>query len=190
MRRIAILLLPCLLIFLFGLHFYAKAIKSRVVVHSGEKADLIVVLTGGAGRIAEGLRLLEAKMAPKLLVTGVEASDRLHLVMPDQNLADLKRRGSLLIDPSAKNTKENAQQTRDMLAKIHPKPERLLLVSSSYHLPRVELAFQRTLPAEYQISLHAVQSQNYDPDGWWKSWRSTKLLTGEFLKYLWYSVAL
>ena len=48
-----------LLDFLLGHLFYAKEIKSRSIDNSGEKADLIVVLTGGSVRIAEGLILLE-----------------------------------------------------------------------------------------------------------------------------------
>ena len=37
-----------------------------------EKTDAVIVATGGAGRISQGLAVLDAGFAPRMLVTGVD----------------------------------------------------------------------------------------------------------------------
>ncbi|HLB59039.1 MAG TPA: YdcF family protein, partial [Bdellovibrionota bacterium] len=156
MRWFISILLLGVFLFVGGFFLFTNGVYDRPPDKIPPQVDLIVVLTGGSGRIAEGLRLLEGGFAPRVFVTGVEAADQFYLVTPGYDIEALKANGKLLIDPSAKNTKENALQTKSFLEKLSPKPKRLLLVTSTYHLPRAELIFRKTLPAEFELYVHPV----------------------------------
>lgn len=190
MKKLLLIFSFLLLSLVIGLGLYARAIKIRSNFTDPEKVDLIVVLTGGSGRINEGVRLLDQGVAPRLFVTGVEAAGQLYLNAPSYDLKKLKNDGRVLVDPTAKNTNENALRTKEMIEELSPPPFRILLVSSTYHLPRAELVFKKILPTTAKISLYPVKSINYDPDKWWRDITSLKLLVGEFFKYLWYRFSL
>ena len=191
MKKIYIIVIITLLISIsVGLVLYARAIKVRSDVVRPEKVDLIVVLTGGSGRIIEGARLLEEGIAPRLFVTGVEAAGQFYLNAPGYDLKKLKDEGKVLVDPTAKNTIENALQTKAMITQLKKVPSSILIVSSTYHLPRAELMFKKVLPKTIKIFIYPVKSSNYDPDVWWRDFTSLKLLVGEFFKYLWYRLFL
>lgn len=179
------LLLLLLILLTSGLFLYARNIRINSKRFHPEKVDLIVVLTGATGRINEGVRLLDGGIAPLLFVTGVEAAGQFYINAPGYDVKRLKSEGKVLVDPTAKNTKENAYQTKEVIQKIFPKPHSILLVTSSYHIPRAELIFKKSLPS-VDIYIYPVKSSSYDPNNWWKDLRSLKLLVGEFFKYLWY----
>lgn len=168
-----------------GLFLYARTIRMSSARGCPEKADLIVVLTGAAGRINEGVRLLDEGVAPLLFVTGVEAAGQFYLNAPGYDVKRLRMEGKVLVDSTAKNTRENAFQTKLILKKIKPTPKSILLVTSVYHIPRAVLMFRKRL-SSVEICAHPVRSSNYDPNRWWKDFMGIKILVGEFFKYLGY----
>src|SRR3990167_2955311 len=183
MKRLLLLILLLLFISVIaGLLLYARNIRLSSGLGDPERVDLIVVLTGATGRINEGMRLLEGGVAPLLFVTGVEAAGQFYLNAPGYDVKRLRMEGRVLVDPTAKNTRENAFQTKLILRKIRPTPQSILLVTSTYHIPRAELMFKKWLPS-VAIYVHPVKSGNYDPNDWWRDIRSIKLLVGEFFKY-------
>jgi uncharacterized SAM-binding protein YcdF (DUF218 family) len=154
------------------------------------RADLIVVLTGASGRINEGVRLLDEGVAPHLYITGVEGVNQFHVNAPGYDIEKLQDDKKLMVDPSAKNTKENAEQTKNMISELDVIPRSILLVTSTYHMPRAELIFKKALQSNIAIYLYPVKSNNYDPEYWWRDFTSIQLLVTEFFKYLWYRLYL
>ncbi len=114
-------------------------------------ADGIVVLTGGAERIATGLRLLQEGCCERLLISGVghgaELAELLHGTGVDPD--PLAERISL--GRAATNTAGNADEAAAWAHANHL--HSLLVVTAFYHMPRALTELARTAP---DLVLHAV----------------------------------
>ncbi len=146
-----------------------------------QHTDAIVVLTGGAERVAEGLRLLAAGSADRLLISGVHPSvtlAELLALVPDvpPEVAD-----RVVLGYAAGDTEGNAAEAADW-AKAEGVGS-LRLVTAAYHMPRSLLEFRRALP-EVEILSHPVFPGAVKQDAWWQDVDSATLLLGEYVKYL------
>jgi len=144
-------------------------------------ADGIVVLTGGAERVAAGLRLLEAGVSARLLISGVGGR-----VMFDElaQLAGAEARLVAVLAPkvtlgrAAASTHGNAMETAQW-ARTHA-ISKLGVVTAGYHMPRALAELRRQLPWVVLVpapvqppAMHALAALN--------TWR---LLVGEYVKFL------
>ncbi len=133
------------------------------------RADAIVALTGGAGRVEAALRLLAEGRARIALVSGVGGA---------AEFAALARRAG--VDPAlgarvtlgraALTTRGNAAETAAWVRANDA--HSLLVVTASYHMPRALAELARAMPG---VALHPV------PVAADASWR---LLAGEYVKFL------
>lgn len=100
---------------------------------------------GGADRLYQGMRLLQAGAAPRILVSG-GGEPPSEAVLARQVLLSMGIPDSaILIEPSSRTTWENAKLTAALASK-HPElfpRKRLLLVTSALHLRRAIWSFQR-----------------------------------------------
>ncbi len=146
-------------------------------------SDAIVVLTGGAERIAEGLALLEAGRAKRMLISGVDRGT---------GLADLRRQGTakakaetfaccVTLGHEAQDTKGNAVEAAIWMRETGYGS--LLLVTASYHMPRGELYFRARMP-NVRILTHPVFPPTVPLAEWWRHSGTARLLAEEFNKYL------
>ena len=145
------------------------------------RADAIVALTGGASRINDAVELLASGRGERLLITGVS---------PSTNTAELARLvpdhqrwfGCCIdLDYSAINTIGNAVETRRWALKrgFHS----LVVVTSSYHMPRAMLEIGHRLPGVTLIPFPVVTEQRR-AEPWWSHAASAKILVSEYLKYI------
>lgn len=147
----------------------------------GEQADGIVVLTGGAQRVDGALSLLAGGHARRLLVSGVyEKTTRAQLAVHNPDAAKLFS-CCVDLDYRARNTIGNAIETRRW-AKEHDFRS-IIVVTSNYHMPRA-LVELRSILQDYDIKPYAVVTGSVDPDAWWRSATSARLLMAEYGKYL------
>ena len=107
-----------------------------------KKADAIVVLTGGKGRVEEGVRLFRESRAEFLFFVGVDPSVRksdLYRPKPGDPAAD-----NVILEKSSRNTLENSIFGRDLIVRsgVHS----VLLITSRYHLKRASIMFLNSLP--------------------------------------------
>ncbi len=142
------------------------------------KADAIVVLTGGKGRVEEGVRLFRASRAKYLFFVGVDPSVRksdLYRPKPGDPSAD-----NVILEKSSRNTLENSIFGRDILMSsgVHS----VLLITSRYHLKRSSLLFRNSLPTDITIIPYPVDTVNLK-ESWWNHGGSFQLLFREFYKY-------
>ena len=144
-------------------------------------ADGIVVLTGGTSRITDALELLASGRGKRLLITGVN---------PGTTTGDIARQtvdyGRLLnccvdLDYSALNTLGNAVQARRWANEHGFKS--LIVVTSSYHMPRALAELAHQLPDAALIPFPVV-SDRLRIEPWWSNSETTKLVLSEYLKYL------
>lgn len=140
----------------WGIGFAWFAWQAYRGVPPPERADGIVVLTGGADRIATALRLLSEGRAPVLLISGVPPKE---LRGPD--LEELAGRAG--IDPgplaarvtvgrAATTTWGNAAETAEWAGRLNLRS--LIVVTAGYHMPRALLELGRALPG---VELHPVR---------------------------------
>jgi len=145
------------------------------------KADGIVVLTGGAGRVELALRLLAEGRAGRLLVSGTGPGDIGDIVARagiDSGLSARVPQGAVTLGRGARSTRGNAAETADWAAAhdLHS----LLVVTSGYHMARAMLELRRTLPAD--IALHPVPLVPRAVDGHDRP--PLRLLAAEYAKWL------
>jgi uncharacterized SAM-binding protein YcdF (DUF218 family) len=148
-------------------------------------ADGIVVLTGGAERVAAGLRLLREGNAGQLLVSGVGHAAALRDLATSSGLdpaafSELAER--ITLGRSAGSTHGNALETQAWASRLHITS--LIVVTAGYHMPRALAELRGSLPDVVLIP-YAVQ-----PPGMRSAGRAIpapaawRLLAGEYSKFL------
>lgn len=142
--------------------------------------DAIVVFTGDKGRIKRALELTSKWPEAKMLISGVHGANNLRTIMAGHQDAEtiLASPMQVDIDYEAMDTLGNVRETLEHLDSAQEKMERILVVTSDYHVLRVRMIFraqigQRPLAIYYE----AIQSD-------WSSWANIKKLMIESVKTL------
>lgn len=145
------------------------------------RADGVVVLTGGAGRVEAGLALLASGAAPHLLVSGVfdPLTDARFLAQWPE--AEPWFECCITLGRRARDTHGNAAETAAWAEAGSRR--RLFLVTSDFHLRRALVEHRRALPEAEFIPV-AVETRMLSPRLWLASPRAAVVSFGESLKYL------
>jgi uncharacterized SAM-binding protein YcdF (DUF218 family) len=146
-----------------------------------QPADVIVVLTGGEGRVAEGARLLQTGKGRALYVSGTHPSVKKKELFQDFVLDAALRRCCVVLDPVATNTRGNARETARWL--VGRQAERVILVTADWHMPRSLLEFHTALPRA-EIIPRPVRDVRVPVRAWWDTPAAARTLAVEYLKYL------
>ncbi|WOH82599.1 YdcF family protein [Bradyrhizobium sp. BEA-2-5] len=146
-----------------------------------QKADGIVVLTGGSSRVSDAMELLAAGYGRRLLISGVhptnDASDISRSVPDSKGLMSC----CVDLDRSALNTRSNAAETRRWARERGFKS--LIVVTSNYHMPRALVEFSHAMPQMTLIPF-AVVGDKWREEPWWTSGATFRLLLSEYAKYV------
>ena len=150
------------------------------VADRASKTQAIVVLTGGSGRVNEGLKLLDQDLAARLFVSGVYRG------LDVRKLLQLARRSPGELEArigigNAVDTIENASETAAW-AQRH-KVTSLRLVTGAYHMPRSLLEFRHAMPGTTIIP-NPVYPDHVKLDEWWAWPGTTALFISEYNKFL------
>ncbi len=148
----------------------------------GRKTDAVVVLTGGADRIGEGVRLLGEGRAPVLFVSGVGAGVTAERLL---ELAEYSGDRALAccieLGRTARDTVGNAAEVAIWAAERGARS--LRIVTAAYHLPRALHLLRRAAPGVEMLA-HPVVPETLKLDGWWQ-WPGTReVLVRAYHKYL------
>lgn len=141
-------------------------------------ADAIVVLTGGADRIADGLRLLAAGRGRELLVSGVASRLDLAEMARHAGLDPAPLTGHVTLGRAALSTRGNA--TEAALWARQNGFRSLILVTATYHMPRARAEFARAMPDVTLYAAAVVPPAMRSP---WQ-WPTLRLLAVEYSKFL------
>ena len=140
--------------------------------------DGIVVLTGGAERVATALQLLAEDRAPVLLVSGVGRGTDIAALPHAPGLPDDALAKRVTLGHSATTTAENAAETAAWARENGVRS--LIVVTAGYHMPRALLELRRALPEAmfYPVPVQPPAMRHaHDPATW-------RLLAGEYSKWL------
>lgn len=169
----ALLVAVGFLVFVYSIH--------RETPESTVRADGIVVLTGGTERIARGIRLLATKRANRLLISGVNT--RTSPAALSKRTPGYEALFNCCIDVGykAQDTIGNATETLEWVQEHNF--DSLIVVTSSYHMPRSLAELHRALPG---ITLHAhpVVPASVRAEAWYANPGTAKLLFWEYAKFL------
>jgi len=140
----------CLLVFaltVFATSFYqfAERATQQANLNALPKADAIVVLTGEDSRIYSAVKLLKAQNGRRLLISGVSKAVSDKTVYETYAAQNAERYCCIDLDRLSLDTKGNARQTADWAA-LHDF-SRLIVVTSSYHMPRSLQHLRNEMPA-------------------------------------------
>jgi len=123
----------------------------------GMVSDAVIVPTGGAGRIARGLEVLDRGLAAKLLVSGVDPEVRPGEFAAEFGVAPQQMECCVTLGFAAVDTRSNAAETAKWVAQNEVRS--LRLVTTDWHMRRAAGEIERTLPDHVTIIRDAVTSQ-------------------------------
>jgi uncharacterized SAM-binding protein YcdF (DUF218 family) len=170
--------------FIVYIPIYAKMQKGRAAGAFFQKSpDAIAVFTGDKGRIAYAMELLKSNPTSKLFISGVHSANSFQTLLNKQvgkgaSESELSAAGMQIdLDYESRNTFENVRETVEYL-KTNPEIQRVLIISSDYHIMRVKLIishfFNGPNPEFYFDSVPNTYT----------SWRETRKLLKEALKIM------
>ena len=180
-KRLVIVVLLLAALWIGGLVRFAATLPTDPET-PGRKTDAIVVLTGGADRIEEGVRLLGEGRAPVLFVSGVGDG------VTAERLLELAGRASssplaccIELGRAARDTVGNAAEVAVWAAER--KARSLRIVTAAYHLPRALHLLRRAAPG-IEMLAHPVIPETLNLDGWWRWPVTREVLVRAYHKYL------
>ncbi len=161
------------LIFVYSIHLETP--KTTV------RADGIVVLTGGTERIAQGIRLLASKRASRLLISGVNKRTTRAALSKRTPGYDELFRCCIDVGYKAQDTIGNASEAREWVQENEFRS--LIVVTSSYHMPRSLVELRSALPGT-ALYTHPVVPRSVRAEAWYANPGTAKLLFWEYAKLL------
>ena len=141
-------------------------------------ADCAVVLTGGAGRVREGMALVEKGLVKTLIISGVNPNTDLYDLVTPMDLSLGVKPSQIILERRSLTTYGNARQSGPILEAL--RCGEIVLITSQIHMYRAKKTFEAALPETIKIVPHAVPASKSEEENW--------NLTTEVLKSLFYSL--
>jgi uncharacterized SAM-binding protein YcdF (DUF218 family) len=167
------IILLILLFFLYFLKYFIEVHSSAKNNYQNKSYDAAVVLTGDKYRINKGLELIKEDIVNKLLISGVNKDINKNQI--EKQYINFKELFNccIEIENKSRNTFENARESYLWMKNNNFKS--LIIISSSYHLPRTKLEFSRFIKEE---NIFFLSSDNFLKN------ISFKKLFIEYIKYI------
>lgn len=164
----------------FGFVLFAVSV-TREDATGWDKADGIVVLTGGDNRIEAGAKLMSEGRAKRMLISGVNR--KVSREEMQRILGIDKQTFNCCVDLGyeALDTVGNADETRTWANSNGY--TRLIIVTSRYHMPRSLAELALVMPG-ITLLPYAVTPRRFPETAWWLHMATTRVLLSEYLKYL------
>lgn len=163
-------------ILLFIMLIVKSAGNFLVVDEKPEKSDVIIVLSGGEGRLEKGVALYKEGFAPYLLLSNGSVDQlyerALQLGMP----AD-----SIIMENESTSTLENARFSKKVMQKYQF--HSAIVVSSNFHMRRVKVLFDRAYKnSDIQLIYSSGVNPSYHPNQWWRTKNDRDTTFIEYIK--------
>ena len=173
-------LLTFLVPFVGGYVWFSRQIAYQEVTEV-KIAEGIIVLTGGADRVADGLKVLSEDYAERLLITGVSAGTSASDI--SKKFPNFREAIECCVELGykAQNTAGNAEEAL-AFAKHHGLHKALIIVTSNYHMPRTLLEMKASL-GPIELIAYPVIPERLKGRYWWNSLEMSRLIFGEYIKY-------
>lgn len=152
-----IIRLSSLALILYGLGFFLFSVTLAGPAPSQAKTDAIVAITGGEGRIEQGVAMLAEGRGKRMLVAGADpAVTKRDLV---RRLGGRRQLVECCVDLGSESvdTRSNAEEARRWIERRGYRSVRL--ITSDWHMRRAQYEFRRQLDGKVEIIPDAVRSE-------------------------------
>jgi uncharacterized SAM-binding protein YcdF (DUF218 family) len=166
--------------FAAGFAFFTSHITHMSQPVTVDRADAIVVLTGGTDRLKPAIELLKNSSGKKLLISGVNPDTSKQEIAAAYGITVDLADCCLDIDQIAANTVGNAAQSAKWLRANAFKS--VILVTSNYHMPRAEKELRR-LSGGLKIIQYPLVNSDLSNWKWLEQPDAFRLILTEYLKY-------
>ena len=123
----------------------------------GAKTDAVIVPTGGPGRIARGIAVLDRGLAKRMLVSGVDPEVRPQEFAAEFGVSPRMMACCITLGYAAVDTRSNAAETAKWVAQNEVRS--LRLVTTDWHMRRAAGELDRMLPDHVTVVRDAVPSK-------------------------------
>ena len=144
-----------LAVWLLGFAWFAATLPQPAP--AAGKTDVIVVPTGGSGRIARGIELLRQGSAEKLLVSGVFEDVKPREFAAQYGLSPREMDCCVVLGFAALDTRGNARETAEWIRQ--GEYGSLRLVTSDWHMRRSRNELEQVLPEGVEVIEDSVSSE-------------------------------
>jgi uncharacterized SAM-binding protein YcdF (DUF218 family) len=159
--------------------FAASAV--RPTSEANVVADGIVVLTGAERRIEAGLKLLRDGSGRRLLISGMHARTTPGEALRHAGATGARAPCCIDFGYEAQDTIGNAAETKAWVERHGF--SRLVVVTSSYHMPRSLTELALALPG-VELVAHPVMPRVLGEGAWWLRPSAARVLVAEYFKLL------
>lgn len=152
-------------------------------------ATLVVVLTGGKGRISTALNTYASGRGQALFVAGAGAKTTREALIRENMSAEAaaqlseERRQGIIVETQSRNTIENAYAVARFL-RASPEITDVILITSAYHMRRSLLIFDNALGKTVTIHPQTAKDSTYGRETWWDSFTGFTITLQECGKLL------
>lgn len=181
MKLFLVAFFVCMGLFVGGFLQFSNKVTGYVQPADIEAADAIAVLTGGSSRIEAALDLLAEGKGKRLLITGVNAATRMEDIKARSSVDSALFSCCVDMESIAVDTIGNAVETAKWVDQF--KYSSLIVVTSSYHMPRSIVEFKRNMP-DTVLTPYPVLLDSINRDDWWHNAKTLRFMLSEYLKFL------
>ncbi|MFD2880322.1 YdcF family protein [Paenibacillus rhizoplanae] len=130
-----------------------------------KQADVIIILSGGEGRVEQGVKLFQEGYAPQLLLSNSQEITGPAGDMRQTALSLGIREDAILTEDAAESTYQNAQFTLPIMKQKGFKSA--IVVSSDFHIRRVKFIFDHVYRKSGIELTYIGADSGYNANAWW-----------------------
>lgn len=176
-RRVIIFI--CLLLLITG---FFTAGRFLSLTESPKQADVIIVLSGGQGRVEKAAELYKAGYALYIILSNAKESMSSSGDMLQTALDLGIPRDAIYTENSADSTLQNAEFTLPIMKEHNFKSA--IVVSSDFHIRRVKLLFDRVYKKSDIELTYVGSASGYNAKRWWSDRKSRETTFNEYVKMI------
>ncbi|MFB5282771.1 YdcF family protein [Peribacillus sp. Hz7] len=173
LKKVMMILFGVILLFMVTVN---SAGNFLVIDEKTVKSDVIIVLSGGEGRLEKGVKLYKEGFASYLLLSNGSVEQ---LYERAQKLGVPK--DSIIMEVKSMSTLENARFSKEVMLKH--KFQSAIVVSSNFHMRRVKVLFDQAFRnSDIKLTYVSGENEAYTPKKWWsEKWNRDTTFT-EYIK--------
>ena len=180
-RTIGVGVAAAVWLLVLGFVWFAASVL-RDPVAPGDKADAIVVLTGGEARIKAGVDLLARGQGQRLLISGVNQNTSARDLVRATGIDPERFSCCVDLGYTALDTVGNAKEIRAWAETR--KYTSLIVVTSSYHMPRSLIELRRALPGTRLVPYPVAVKPASARAAWYLDWWTFRVILSEYVKLI------
>jgi uncharacterized SAM-binding protein YcdF (DUF218 family) len=180
-RLILVSLVVVAALFAAGLVAFALTIPRASERPASLDVDAVVVLTGGSNRVEDALRLFDAGVGRRLLVSGANPRTTQAEVIALLGPPSQRLRCCVDMGRAAEDTIGNAEETRDWADRHGFRS--LAVVTSGYHVPRAMAEMRHLLP-RVRLVAYPVASAHLASEDPFADPATFQVVAAEYVKHV------